>query len=62
VLIVVPGDVRAGRWVSNLVSLAVFSAAPVPEPETYTLLLAGLVALRWAVARPLAIRTNSVAG
>jgi PEP-CTERM motif len=43
--IVAPGDVRAGRWVSNLVSLEVFSAAAVPEPETYALLIAGLVAL-----------------
>lgn len=43
--IVVPGDARGGRYVSNLTSLEIFSAAPVPEPETYALMLAGLVAL-----------------
>ena len=49
--IVVPGDVRAGRWVSNLVSLEVFSAAAVPEPATYALMLAGLAALGVAAKR-----------
>ena len=39
--VVVPNDVRQGRWVSNLASLEVFSAAPVPEPGNYALLLAG---------------------
>ncbi len=43
--LVVPNDVRAGRWVSNLVALEVFSAAPVPEPQTRAFLLAGLFAL-----------------
>ena len=42
--IVVGNDVKAGRWVSNLASLEVFHATvPVPEPETYAMLLAGLV-------------------
>ena len=35
--IVVPGDLRGGRYVSNLVSLDVLSA--VPEPATLSLLL-----------------------
>jgi DMSO/TMAO reductase YedYZ molybdopterin-dependent catalytic subunit len=47
--IVVPNDMRAGRWVSNLVSLEVFSTA-VPEPSTY-LLMAGGLALAGSVAR-----------
>jgi len=50
--LVVPNDVLRGRWVSNLVGLEVFSAAaPVPEPQTWTLLLAGLAAVSAAVAR-----------
>ena len=36
-----PGDVKAGRFVSNLVDLQAFSAAPVPEPMNAVLLLAG---------------------
>jgi DMSO/TMAO reductase YedYZ molybdopterin-dependent catalytic subunit len=48
--IVVPNDVKAGRWVSNLVSLEVFSAAAVPEPQTYALMLMGLLAVA-AIAR-----------
>lgn len=43
--LVVPNDVRAGRWVSNLVSLEVLAAAPVPEPETYALMLVGLLGI-----------------
>lgn len=43
--IVVPNDVKAGRWVSNLVSLEVFSTTPVPEPASYALMLAGLAAV-----------------
>lgn len=43
--VVVPGDVRGGRYVSNLYSLEVFSAAPVPEPHTWALLAAGLAML-----------------
>lgn len=42
--IIVPGDVRAGRYVSNLTNLEVRSSV-VPEPGTVTLLLAGLAAL-----------------
>lgn len=40
--IVVPNDVKKGRWVSNLVSLEVFSATPVPEPATVATMLLGL--------------------
>ena len=39
--LIVPNDAKAGRWVSDLVDLQVFSAAPVPEPSTALLLLAG---------------------
>jgi hypothetical protein len=49
--IVVPNDVKAGRWVSNLVNLEVFSAAAVPEPETYALMLAGLIGVAAATRR-----------
>ena len=57
--LVVPNDVRQGRWVSNLVSLDVFSASPVPEPSHAAMLLAGLLAftalgLGRAKARPVA--------
>jgi hypothetical protein len=43
--IVVPGDARGGRYVPNLTSLEVFSAAPVPEPRTWGLMGFGLIAL-----------------
>ena len=46
--IIVPNDIRKGRRVSKLISLEVFSAAavaPVPEPETYALMLVGLAAI-----------------
>ena len=43
--LVVPGDVKAGRYVSNLINLQVFSAAPVPEPASVALLLAGVASL-----------------
>jgi DMSO/TMAO reductase YedYZ molybdopterin-dependent catalytic subunit len=49
--IVVPNDVKAGRWVSNLVNLEVFSAAPVPEPATGALMLFGLIAVTAAARR-----------
>ncbi len=55
--IVVPGDVKAGRWVSNLVSLEVLSAtaAAVPEPQAWALMLFGLIGLS-AVAKAKARR------
>src|SRR5262249_2344475 len=40
--LVVPGDKFGGRYVSNLVSLQVVNAAPVPEPAALGLMLAGL--------------------
>ena len=40
--LIVPEDVRRGRWLSNLTSLEVFSASPVPEPPTVATLLLGL--------------------
>jgi hypothetical protein len=40
--IVVPGDAAGGHYVSNLVALKVFTAAPVPEPATWVLLIAPL--------------------
>lgn len=44
--LVVPGDAKAGRYVSNLVNLQVFAAPPaVPEPANPALLLAGLAGL-----------------
>lgn len=50
--IVAPGDAKAGRWVSNLVSLQVFHATlPVPEPGTWALMLAGLAAVSLAAHR-----------
>ncbi len=50
--IVAPNDIKAGRWVSNLVSLEVFHGAlPVPEPATWGLMLAGLAAVTTASRR-----------
>ena len=43
--LVVPGDLKAGRFVSNLINLQVFSATSVPEPANAALLLAGLAGL-----------------
>ena len=43
--LVVPGDAKAGRYVSNLINLQVFSAASVPEPANVALLLAGVASL-----------------
>ena len=49
--LVVPNDVKMGRWVSNLVNLQVFSATAVPEPQTYALMLVGLFAIGTAAKR-----------
>ena len=44
--LVIPGDIRAGRYVSNLIGLEVYSApAPVPVPAAVVLFGTGLVAL-----------------
>ena len=43
--LVVPGDAKAGRYVSNLVNLQVFAASSVPEPTDVAMLLAGLAGL-----------------
>lgn len=49
--IVVPNDVKRGRYVSNLSRIEVFhAAAAVPEPQTWALLLGGLL-LTAGVAR-----------
>jgi DMSO/TMAO reductase YedYZ molybdopterin-dependent catalytic subunit len=42
--LVVPTDVKGGRWVSNLMSIEVFHASPsvVPEPAGLALMLGGL--------------------
>ncbi len=49
--IVAPGDGRGSRYVSNLTSIEVFTAAPVPEPETWAMMGAGLCALALAGRR-----------
>lgn len=50
--IVVPNDIKAGRFVSNLVSLDVFHVvSPVPEPATMALMLVGLVVVGWKARR-----------
>jgi DMSO/TMAO reductase YedYZ molybdopterin-dependent catalytic subunit len=59
--LVLPGDVKAGRWVSNLVDLQVFSAAAVPEPTNVALLLAGLGTLALARRRTRGTRTPAPA-
>lgn len=43
--LVVPGDVRGGRYVSNLVSLTLFDATAIPEPIGLSLVLVGLAGL-----------------
>lgn len=56
--LVIPNDVKHGRWVSNLVSLEVFSATPVPEPTTWALLLAGLAVVTARAAATRRARTG----
>lgn len=45
--LVVPNDAKAGRFVSNLVSLEVFSASPVPEPGAWAMALGAALVLPW---------------
>ncbi len=47
---VVPGDIAGGRYISNLVSLEVFTAS-VPEPATWALLIASLPVLAFLRSR-----------
>jgi hypothetical protein len=54
--VVVPNDIRGGRYVSNLVSLWVgdvgtVPALPVPEPGAVVLLIGGLAGMAWWRAR-----------
>jgi hypothetical protein len=49
--IVAPGDARGSRYVSNLTIIEVRTAAPVPEPETWAMMGAGLCALALAGRR-----------
>jgi hypothetical protein len=53
--IIVPNDVRAGRWVSNLVSLEVLNAfspvAAVPEPSTWAMMILGFAGVGFMVFR-----------
>ena len=49
--IVVPGDAAGGRYISNLVALKVFTAAPVPEPATWVLLIGPLPILAFLRSR-----------
>jgi hypothetical protein len=48
---VVPADSAGGRYVSNLVALKVFTAAPVPEPATWVLLIGALPTLAFLRSR-----------
>jgi hypothetical protein len=59
--IVVPGDTAGGRYVSNLVALKVFTAAPVPEPATWVLLLGALPALAFLYSRRQSMATAQAA-
>jgi hypothetical protein len=49
--IVVPGDSAGGRYISNLVALEVFTAAPVPEPASSVLLIGPLPILAFLRSR-----------
>jgi hypothetical protein len=50
--LVVPGDVKGGRYVSNLVSLTVLEvAAAVPEPGAASLMLIGLCGIAFVRSR-----------
>jgi hypothetical protein len=49
--IVVPGDIAGGRYISDLVALEVFTAAPVPEPATWVLLIGPLPILAFLRGR-----------
>lgn len=48
--LVAGNDVKAGRWVSNLVSLEVFSVSAVPEPGAWAMFAAGGL-LAWMTTR-----------
>ena len=59
--VVVPGDVRNGRWVSNLIGLEVFHAAAIPEPSSAALLALGVGVLAWRRRRQPAQRPSDTA-
>jgi hypothetical protein len=48
---VVPGDSAGGRYISNLVAFKVFTAAPIPEPPTWVLLIGPLPILAFRRSR-----------
>ena len=47
---VVPGDIAGGRYVSNLVELAVFDGS-VPEPRGFALFITAVLALAFVRAK-----------
>jgi hypothetical protein len=49
--IVLPGDAKAGRYVSNLDSLTVVSVAAVPVPASAVLMLSGLIGVGFSSFR-----------
>ena len=50
--LIVPDDVKQGRWVSNLVDLRVLDAvAAVPEPATGAMMILGFCGLGFMVYR-----------